>query len=391
MQTDPNNTTWARNTDSFGQKILRAQGWAPGEFLGAKDAAHARHHTEASSSHIRVVVKEDNLGLGAKRNNGDQCTGLDAFQDLLGRLNGKTEATIEVEREARMAVKRNLYVERKFGVMKFVQGGWLVGDQETAAIDALVEGNKSARSDVEELISDTSKSDTEMTEATAHESRKRKAGGTCVSKDTKKKKPKERKSGDEAGYGSEKERRRREKKERKSKKRKDKDSEANDNGEADDNGEAVNKKREKHRASKSSDDDQDTNSSDDVDRTEAASDATSKKSKKEKRKRKENRESRSNDDTDTEQKRSKKKRRKEQDTSVTASADDSASRVESKVASIISTPTPTGSGTSTPIRHLSRQRFIAHKKMAFADPKALAQVNPLPSLQSSSRIHSCHD
>ncbi len=126
---DPNNTKWSRNTESFGQKFLRAQGWEPGQYLGAKDSAHSQWHTEANSSHIRVTLKDDLLGLGAKRNNGDECTGLDAFQHLLGRLNGKSEDALETERKAREDIKLNLYVERKLGTIRFVKGGWLVGDQ----------------------------------------------------------------------------------------------------------------------------------------------------------------------------------------------------------------------------------------------------------------------
>ncbi|RAL62538.1 hypothetical protein DID88_005103 [Monilinia fructigena] len=38
---DPNNTRWSGNTDSFGHRMMKSQGWTPGEYLGAKDAAHA--------------------------------------------------------------------------------------------------------------------------------------------------------------------------------------------------------------------------------------------------------------------------------------------------------------------------------------------------------------
>jgi Pin2-interacting protein X1 len=356
VQTDPNNNNWARNTDTFGQKILRAHGWAPGDFLGAKDAAHAVYHTEASSSHIKVSLKEDNLGLGAKRNNGDQCTGLDAFQDLLGRLNGKTDAVIEVEREARMAVKRNLYVERKFGVMKFVQGGWLVGDQETKALEAL----SAAKIDKEDGLSGTSDLDSEVSEPTTQKSKKRKAEDTDESKDAERKKSKKRRSEDVFGGETGKDRQKREKKEKKAKKRGLKgDRNAED-------GDKPVKEKKKHKESKSGEDE--TNGYDD------STDPAAKKSKKEKRKKKEDGGSKSADDTDPEQKRSKKKRRKEKDISATASAEATTSEETAIVASATSTPTPVGSGTSTPSHHTSRRRFIAQKRAAFSDPKALAQV-----------------
>lgn len=126
---DPNNTKWSRNTDGFGHKILLSQGWQPGDYLGAIDAPHAEFHTAANSSHVRAVLKEDNLGLGAKRNQGDECTGLDAFQLLLGRLNGKSEEALETERKAKADHHMNVYIHKKFGTMRFVKGGFLVGDQ----------------------------------------------------------------------------------------------------------------------------------------------------------------------------------------------------------------------------------------------------------------------
>ncbi len=125
---DPNNTRWTRNSTSFGQKILRSQGWTPGQYLGAKDAPHAELHTAANASYVRVVVRQDNLGLGANQNQGDECTGLDAFKDLLGRLNGKSEEVIGKERSVREAVKLSLYAHRKYGAMRFIRGGLLVGE-----------------------------------------------------------------------------------------------------------------------------------------------------------------------------------------------------------------------------------------------------------------------
>ncbi|KAB5551290.1 protein PXR1 [Coniochaeta sp. 2T2.1] len=363
IQTDPNNNNWARNTSTFGQKILRAAGWTPGEFLGAQNSAHAEHHTAASASHIKVVLKEDSLGLGAKRNNGDQCTGLDAFQDLLGRLNGKSEKEIEQVQEKRMAVLRNTYIEQKFGAMRFVPGGWLVGDQETKALEALETLSKEQRADKEDVVSDESGSESSEDEsepkmADLTRVKKRKAEDTEEPKEERKK-SKKRKSSDSDDEGeTEKESRKRlkkEKKEKKSKKRKGSD-ESEESAKAE--------KSKKSKKSKSSKTEAEATTSDDVSDTEAATDRAARKAKKEKRKKE--RESKSNEDSDTEQKRSK-KRRKEKDISV--ESEDSG-----KAIIATSTPTPTTSGTSTPLHHRSRARFIAQKRMAFADPKALAQI-----------------
>ncbi|PHH64193.1 hypothetical protein CDD81_4940 [Ophiocordyceps australis] len=125
---DPNNTKWTRDTSGFGRKILHAQGWRPGQYLGAENAAHSSLHTAANASFIRVSVKDDMKGLGFDKAKEDKVTGLDVFSDLLSRLNGKSKEAIEGEKLARLAIKTNWYVERKWGPMRFVNGGLLVGE-----------------------------------------------------------------------------------------------------------------------------------------------------------------------------------------------------------------------------------------------------------------------
>jgi Pin2-interacting protein X1 len=139
---DPNNIKWQGNTESFGHKLMSAQGWQPGDFLGAKDAKQAEHYTAGSASHIRVMIKDDNLGLGAKIGSGvghGECTGLDAFKDLLGRLNGKDEDELEKEKKSREDLKRAIYSERKWGTTRFVKGGFLIGDKIQPLIEAEAE------------------------------------------------------------------------------------------------------------------------------------------------------------------------------------------------------------------------------------------------------------
>lgn len=135
---DPNNTKWTKDTQSFGHKIMASQGWTPGDHLGVKGAAHAELHTDANFSHIRVTIKDDNLGLGAKVGSGigpGECTGLDAFQNLLGRLNGRDEQEMEKEQKSREDLKRAVYAEQKWGTIRFVKGGLLVGDKIQTLID----------------------------------------------------------------------------------------------------------------------------------------------------------------------------------------------------------------------------------------------------------------
>ncbi|KAL1636150.1 telomerase inhibitor [Diplodia intermedia] len=130
ISADPNNTHWSKSTDRFGHKILLKQGWSPGSFLGAKDAKHAAHYTAANASHIRVAVKDDTLGLGAKRGKAENETfGLSAFQGLLGRLNGKSDGQLKKEESAQRDLKLQVYTNQRWGGIRFVSGGLLVGDK----------------------------------------------------------------------------------------------------------------------------------------------------------------------------------------------------------------------------------------------------------------------
>ncbi|KAK2880035.1 hypothetical protein FQN49_000641 [Arthroderma sp. PD_2] len=132
ISNDPNNTSWTRSTSNYGHKIMTAQGWAPGEFLGVANNNRTDTYTAASSSHIRVSLKDDTLGLGAKPRRpliDDEPTGLDAFQGLLGRLNGRSEVEIEKEMKVKSDIKAMTYIERRWGCMNFISGGLLVPDK----------------------------------------------------------------------------------------------------------------------------------------------------------------------------------------------------------------------------------------------------------------------
>lgn len=155
---DPNNTRWTGNTESFGLKLMTAQGWQPGDYLGAKDAKQAEHYTAGSASHIRILIKDDNLGLGAKIGSGvghGECTGLDAFKDLLGRLNGKEEDEIEKEKKSREDLKRAIYSERKWGSTRFVRGGFLIGDKIQPLIEAEAERIRKLADNPSETVEET--------------------------------------------------------------------------------------------------------------------------------------------------------------------------------------------------------------------------------------------
>ncbi|KAK0754227.1 hypothetical protein B0T18DRAFT_424650 [Schizothecium vesticola] len=348
---DPNNTKWSRNTETYGQRMLRSQGWEPGKFLGAEGAAHAEWHTEASSTHIKVTLKDDNLGLGAKRNNGDECTGLDAFQSLLGRLNGKAEDVLAAEEKHREEVKLNRYVELKLGRIRFVSGGFLVGDK--LEIPA-----------VEETPAETSTDESSSSEA-ATESKK-------ATKSSKKRKAEGESAGDEKRA---KKKEKKEKKEKRARKQKDdSDVEMEDEPPAPRTKEKKSKKR-------GAVVEEDATGSDAESSSDEVAVPESRKERKE-RKRQEKQE-----------KKDKKKRRKESPGSAAEEGEDATRKKKkrkekegdavpdpeaSSLPSGTSTPTGNGSGVSTPLlgsnRFMSRQRFIAQKKMAFADTAALNQI-----------------
>ena len=148
---DPNNTQWSKSTNTFGHKILSAQGWKPGDYLGAENASHADHYTGANASHIRILLREDNLGLGAQVGKVNAETfGLSLFSGVLGRLNGKSDAEIQKHQHALRDAELRTYQTQKFGHMNFVSGGFLVGDRiQTLKYDSdlLRQGNSSEHSD----------------------------------------------------------------------------------------------------------------------------------------------------------------------------------------------------------------------------------------------------
>ncbi|KAI0843059.1 hypothetical protein F5Y06DRAFT_256817 [Hypoxylon sp. FL0890] len=365
IQHDPNNTKWSRDETTFGQKILRAQGWEPGKFLGAQNAPHSHLHSAASAAPINVLMKDDTLGLGAKpkHKQNTECTGLDVFKDLLGRLNGKSEETIEKERQVRSGIKTNLYVERRYGRMNFVSGGLLVGDQMKELISTKVETLASVKEE------DEKKPLTALEDATTRPAKKQK-------------------------------------KDKKSKKRKAEESDSTDSPDA------IPEKKRKKRS-------KDEGSQEDSTGSIAAEEPSKKKSKKSKRKdeevvepielekRKKSKKAKKDSECEAEKdgalavsedaqversksKKEKKDKKKEKKSKKQKQSDPSESSTEAAVSTSTSTPalaatpqdsgvsTPTGTGTSTPQalsgRHYARSRHIASKRMAMANMAALNQI-----------------
>ncbi|KAL7628795.1 telomerase inhibitor [Parahypoxylon ruwenzoriense] len=361
---DPNNTKWSRDETTFGQRILRAQGWEPGKFLGVQNSSHSHLHTAASSAPIKVLLKDDTLGLGAKprQKQSAECTGLDGFKDLLGRLNGKSEEAIEKEQQVRLEIKTSLYVERRYGSMRFVSGGFLVGDQ----IKDLTSTTTKAR--VPQETNDENSAATSPEDSATRSAKKQK-------KEKKSKKRKAEESDDSTdGPDSG-----REKKRKKRSKSEDSPESPTDNLDAEESG----KKKKKSKKSKR----------DDVKGTEPL-DPEKKEKKSKKLKNKSKRDLEHEDETDvapttpedvkvekvkSEKEKKEKKRRKEKKQKQTEISESS-----TEISTSTTTPqesgmsTPSGTGTSTPqaisVRHYARSRNIASKRMAIADLQALNQI-----------------
>lgn len=88
-----------------------------------KDAKHAVHHSPASLSHVRIAIKDDTLGLRAEyRASQEECRATEIFHDILGRLNGKSMTESEIK-------KNSAFVDQRWGRLRFVSGGLLVGDE----------------------------------------------------------------------------------------------------------------------------------------------------------------------------------------------------------------------------------------------------------------------
>ena len=124
----------------------------PGELLGASGVAYSDLRSLASASHIRIALKDDNLGLGAKPDaapNSSETTGLDVFQDLLGRLNGRATTRVPRDRTQRSDLRSSAYIEQRWGDLRFVSGGFLVGD----TLKGFAKGDQDALNDFQQTRS----------------------------------------------------------------------------------------------------------------------------------------------------------------------------------------------------------------------------------------------
>ncbi|XP_054854450.1 PIN2/TERF1-interacting telomerase inhibitor 1 [Eublepharis macularius] len=113
---DPRNSAWSKDESKFGQKMLEKMGWSKGKGLGAQE--------QGSTEHIKVQVKNNNLGLGASVNHEDNWIAhQDDFNQLLADLNnyhgqdgadpvsGEQKKTFNLEEKSKISRKRVHYVK----------------------------------------------------------------------------------------------------------------------------------------------------------------------------------------------------------------------------------------------------------------------------------------
>ncbi|KEF53830.1 uncharacterized protein A1O9_10232 [Exophiala aquamarina CBS 119918] len=155
---------------------MTKQGWKEGQSLGNRSSVHVGLNDvdRLAAARVGVLFKDNNLGLGAKHKSKDlegQRTGLDAFQGLLGRLNGKSDQELQKEEKKVEDRKLEMYVKGRWGGMVFVKGGTLVGDRDFGTGDKIQETTDS-QEDSSTPDKSTSEREDETTSADTHAEKK---------------------------------------------------------------------------------------------------------------------------------------------------------------------------------------------------------------------------
>ncbi|XP_046877209.1 PIN2/TERF1-interacting telomerase inhibitor 1 [Hypomesus transpacificus] len=126
---DPRNSAWSKDESKFGQKMLERMGWSKGKGLGRTE--------QGSTEHIKVKVKNNNLGLGTAASHEDNWIAhQDDFNQLLADLNNchgqndikepptEEKQSFSLEQKSKTSKKRVHY-------MKFTKGKDLSSRSDT--------------------------------------------------------------------------------------------------------------------------------------------------------------------------------------------------------------------------------------------------------------------
>ncbi|KAL6064639.1 hypothetical protein STEG23_030336, partial [Scotinomys teguina] len=126
---DPRNTAWSNDDSKFGQRMLERMGWSKGKGLGAQE--------QGATEHIKVKVKNNNLGLGATNNNEDNWIAhQDDFNQLLAALNTchspeTADSSDNKEKKSFSLEEKSKTSKNRVHYMKFTKGKDLSSRSET--------------------------------------------------------------------------------------------------------------------------------------------------------------------------------------------------------------------------------------------------------------------
>uniref|UniRef100_A0A4W5QNY6 PIN2 (TERF1) interacting telomerase inhibitor 1 n=1 Tax=Hucho hucho TaxID=62062 RepID=A0A4W5QNY6_9TELE len=129
---DPRNSAWSKDESKFGQKMLERMGWSKGKGLGRTE--------QGSTEHIKVKVKNNQLGLGTTASHEDNWIAhQDDFNQLLADLNNchgqntANEAPSEEKRQEKsFSLEEKSKTSRKrVHYMKFTKGKDLSSRSQT--------------------------------------------------------------------------------------------------------------------------------------------------------------------------------------------------------------------------------------------------------------------
>ncbi|OXU20369.1 hypothetical protein TSAR_005882 [Trichomalopsis sarcophagae] len=119
---NPRGKHWSEDSNKFGQKMLEKMGWTSGKGLGAKE--------QGMVEHIRVKVKNDQVGIGFDKNRDDQWTehqdDFNSFLQNLQKEQAGAPAKIPEEKEKVLSGKsleeRSKLSQKRVHYKKFTRG-----------------------------------------------------------------------------------------------------------------------------------------------------------------------------------------------------------------------------------------------------------------------------
>ncbi|XP_043076433.1 PIN2/TERF1-interacting telomerase inhibitor 1 [Puntigrus tetrazona] len=136
---DPRNSAWSNDESKFGQKMLERMGWSKGKGLGRSE--------QGATEHVKVKVKNNNLGLGTAVNNEDNWIAhQDDFNQLLAELNschGQNTTDHLTQEQGFSLEEKSKTSKKRVHYMKFTKGKDLSSRSETDL--ACIFGKRSKR------------------------------------------------------------------------------------------------------------------------------------------------------------------------------------------------------------------------------------------------------